>query len=184
MVNYYQNHVKCGLIGPQFLNQDSSIQSSVFPPQTIFNAFREYFFKLDSFSKYYPISKNPTSVWAISGGAVLVKSELFTKIKGWDERYFMYFEDLDLCRKIRNLNLHIFYYPNCRVIHCHGASGSKLANHNTQWRRLIPSSITYHGYVYHKILNLVIWSGQKWQNTLNGFNKIKQQLILWISNTF
>ena len=167
MLSFFQKNSNCGLVGPQFLNPDKSVQGSVFPPQTSLNAFREFWLNQKSYSKYFPAGDNPLSVWAISGGAVLIKKELFEKIGGWNEKYFMYYEDLDLCRQIRKSNLKIYYYPKCKLIHRHGASGANLANSDNQWRRLIPSSILYHGYFNHKLINFIIWSGQKIKTTGN-----------------
>lgn len=161
MFEYYKNS-RIGLIGPKFLNPDLTPQGSVFPPQTALNAFREYFLKIKkSYSKYSPSTNVPISVWSVSGGAMLIKKELFLKVGGWNEKYFMYYEDLDLCRAIRHLKKQIIYYPKCQVIHRHGASGKTLANNQNQWRRLIPGSIKYHGYLKHYLINSILWLGQK-----------------------
>ena len=161
MVKFLQTSPKIGIVGPMFLNPDLTPQGSVFPNQSVFNAFQEFWLKIPAFSKYIPTEENPVSVWAISGGALLISTTLFRQIKGWDERYFMFFEDLEICRQIRHLHFEIYYYPNFKVIHRHGASGAKVADSSNQWRRLIPSSIKYHGYLGHYILNFVIWTSQK-----------------------
>jgi len=168
MLNYYVNKPNIGLIGPKFLNPDLSVQGSVFPPQTPLNALKEYWFnQKEAYSKYYPKSLSPQKVWSISGGAILINKNIFNKVDGWDERYFFYYEDLELCRQIRKLYLDIIYYPKMKVIHRHGASGSNLAGNENQWRRLIPSSKIYHGLVKHNLLFLIIWTGQRWQKLLS-----------------
>ncbi len=161
MLDYYSTSPKVGIVGPKLLNSDRSPQASVFPPQTASNAFREFYLKHSSFSKYLPKTKKPLPVWSISGGAMLIKKILFDQINGWNEKYFFYFEDLDLCRKIRKIKKQIIYFPNCQIIHYHGLSGQKLTSPNQQWRRLIPSSKIYHGLINHYFINFVIWSGQK-----------------------
>ena len=93
----------------------------------------------------------------------MIKKSLFNKIGGWDKRYFMFFEDLELCRQIRKLGYKIYFFPSCHLIHCHGASGKALADSANQWRRLIPSSKIYHGLLKHYLLYLITWSGQKWK---------------------
>lgn len=47
----------------------------------------------------------------------LFKTEEFVKLNGFDERYFMYMEDVDICRKIDNLGKGKLYYPNVQIIH-------------------------------------------------------------------
>jgi GT2 family glycosyltransferase len=134
----------------------------VFPPQTVLNAFKEYWLnQKDAYSKYFPKNLSPQTVWSISGGAILIRKKLFNQIGGWDERYYFYYEDLELCRQIRKLNLNIVYYPKMKVIHRHGASGTNLADDSNQWRRLIPSSKIYHGLLNHYLITLILWLSQK-----------------------
>lgn len=161
MLDYLKNHPNIGAIGPQFLNPDYSVQASVIPKQSISNAFKEFWLRIPSFSKYTPTS--PSEVFAISGGALMISKKHFQQVDGWNENYFFYFEDLDLCRQLHKSNYGVYYYPQSRLIHRHGFSGSKLTDPQNQWRRLVPSSIIYHGTVKHYIINLIIWSGQKIQ---------------------
>jgi GT2 family glycosyltransferase len=164
MTNYFKNNPNIGLIGPKFLNPDLTPQASVFPPQTALNAFKEFWLnQKDAYSKYLPNTKEPTKVSYISGGCILVNKDFFQKIGKWNEKYFFYFEDMDLCRQVRRLRKEIIFYPKCLVIHRHGSSGKKLADSQNQWRRLVPSSIKFHGYLKHYFINFIIWSGQKWQ---------------------
>jgi GT2 family glycosyltransferase len=171
MFNYINVHPEIGLIGPKFLNIDMTDQGSVFPPQSICNALREFWCGQKAYSKYVPNTNKAIEVWSVSGGAVLIKASLFQQIGGWDKRYFMFYEDLELCRQVKKLGYKIFYYPQCRLIHRHGASGKSLANAANQWRRLIPSSKIYHGVIKHYLLFLITWSGQKWQKVKSLFSK-------------
>jgi hypothetical protein len=162
MLKHFQDNPQTGLIGPKFLNPDLTIQGSVFPPQTALNAFKEYWLNQKfAYSKYFPNKLSVQKVWSISGGAVLIRKNIFNQIGGWDERYHFYYEDLELCRQIRKLNLDIIYYPKMKVIHRHGASGTKIADHANQWRRLIPSSKIYHGLFNHYLITSILWLSQK-----------------------
>lgn len=161
MFDYINQHPEIGLIGPKFLNIDQTDQGSVFPDQSLINAFKEFWLGQPTYSKYVPKDKEPLEVWSVSGGAVMVRRELFEKVGAWDKRYFMFYEDLELCRQVKKLGYKIYYYPQCRLIHRHGASGKSLADASNQWRRLIPSSKIYHGLIKHYLLFLITWSGQK-----------------------
>jgi hypothetical protein len=162
MLKYFQTNPQIGLIGPKFLNPDLSIQGSVFPPQTALNAFKEYWLnQKNAYSKYFPTKISIQKVWSISGGAILIRKNIFNQIGGWDERYYFYYEDLELCQQIRKLYLDIIYYPKMKVIHRHGASGDNLTSNQDQWRRLIPSSKIYHGLFNHYLINAIIWLSQK-----------------------
>jgi hypothetical protein len=164
MLEFFKKDPNIGLIGPKFLNPDLTFQASVFPPQTAANAFKEFWLaKKNAYSKYLPDTQKPTKVSYISGGCILVNKDFFKKIGQWNEKYFFYFEDMDLCRQVTHFDKKIIFYPECQVIHRHGASGKKLADSQNQWRRLIPSSIKFHGFIKHYWINFIIWSGQKWQ---------------------
>jgi hypothetical protein len=51
--------------------------------------------------------------------------ELFCKVEGFDERFFMYGEDLDLCWKVHDAGKKVWYYPEMSIIHCKGKSSAK-----------------------------------------------------------
>lgn len=162
MYKYLIENSNIGIIAPKFLNSDLSPQGSVWPPQTLLNSIKEFWLdKQKTYSKYIPQGTEPVEVFSVSGGAIMIKHSLFEKVGGWDTRYFMFFEDLELCRQIKKIGFTIYYYPDCKVIHRHGTSGKSLADPANQWRRLIPSSKIYHGLIKHYLLFLITWSGQK-----------------------
>ena len=164
MIKYLHDNQNIGLIGPKVLNPDLTPQASVFPPQTPINAFKEFWLnQKNSYSKYLPYTNEPIKVDYISGGCVAIKKDFFKKIGQWNEKYFFYFEDMDLCRQVKKFGKDIVFYPIAQLIHRHGASGKHLADSQNQWRRLIPSSIKFHGLLKHYFINFIIWSGQKWQ---------------------
>jgi len=58
-----------------------------------------------------------------SGAALLVAAEVFDRLGGFDERYApAYFEDADLCFRLRRMGLKTLYQPAAQVIHCEGVS--------------------------------------------------------------
>lgn len=164
MIDFLKKNQNIGIVGPKFLNPDCTPQASVFPPQTALNAFKEFWLgQSNAYSKYIPKSDNPTEVSYISGGCIAVNKKFFKKIGKWNETYFFYFEDMDLCRQIKKFGKKIYYFPNCQIIHRHGASGKNIAPAKDQWKRLIPGSKKFHGIFNHYLINFIIWSGQKWQ---------------------
>lgn len=164
LIKYAKNNKNVGAVAPKLLNPDGSLQNSIYNFPTISNALKEFWFgEKYSYEKYAPKGNNPTQVDAIVMTAFLITPIGLKKVGLLNERYFMYFEDIDYCRKLHKKNLKVVYLPKSKVIHHHGASGKKLATHKDQWKRLIPSSKIYHGLVKHYIINAIIWSGQKWQ---------------------
>jgi GT2 family glycosyltransferase len=169
LVLFAKNTPQAGVIGAKLLNPDGSTQESCFNFPTITNAIKEYWLgHKGSFGKFTPTTngKSAITVDAVVGAAFLITNSALKKVGPLDERYFMYFEDIDYCRNVWSKGLKVFYLPTAEVKHHHGASGKKLADYSDQWKRLIPSSKIYHGTLKHYLLSLVLWTGQKWQKII------------------
>ena len=158
----FENLVRPAVVGARMLDSDGTIQGSCFYLPTVKRAILEYWLgKKNYFSKYAPQGKNPVEVEAVSGGAMMISREVIDKIGLFDERFFMYFEDLDYCRRAKKAGFKIYYLPTVEIIHEHGASGKNLVKSEEQWKRLIPSSKIYHGQIRYNLINFILWSGQK-----------------------
>jgi GT2 family glycosyltransferase len=93
-----------------------------------------YFTKLDRlfkpsrglsriFGRYHLLDRDlsqPHPVDAIRGGFFFVRRQAFEKAGGWDEDYFMFGEDLDLCFQIKGLGYKVMFYPQAQALHYHG----------------------------------------------------------------
>jgi len=62
---------------------------------------------------------------AISGALMLVRREAFSATRGFDEGYFMHGEDLDLCRRVRELDFEVWCAPAVKVLHLKGVSSQR-----------------------------------------------------------
>jgi N-acetylglucosaminyl-diphospho-decaprenol L-rhamnosyltransferase len=58
----------------------------------------------------------------VSGAAIWLRRAAVEAVGGWDERYFMYVEDVDLCWRLRQAGWRVAYEPGGTVVHVHGAS--------------------------------------------------------------
>lgn len=58
----------------------------------------------------------------VSGSVMLIKKECFLKLNGFDEDFWMYSEDIDLCRRARDMNWNIAFYTDITIQHNHGGS--------------------------------------------------------------
>jgi GT2 family glycosyltransferase len=159
LITQLENNPKIGLIAPALLDPQKHPQPSVYPPQTLSNAFFEFFLNRKTFSALAPPER--TEVFAVSGAAMLLKKNFFDRLGAWNEKYFMYFEDLDLCDRIRKAGKKVVYFPSVKVIHEIGSSGHSLGQKPSRW--LIQSSKKYHGVVKYYLLTLIIYLGRKCQ---------------------
>lgn len=107
---------------------------------TIWNSFC-YFFKLEKlfgtgvlgrlFGGYHLSYLDLQTIHEIdspSGAFYLVRKKILEELKGFDEHFFMYGEDLDLSYRIKELGYKILYYPLFHVTHLKYVSGMKSAN--------------------------------------------------------
>jgi len=86
--------------------------SSLFPNSTFFNS-------------YHLGRKNLNSVHAIpvtAGSFIMIPTNIFDRLGGWDENFFFYGEDIDLCFRISASGYKIIYYPKTSALHLRGAS--------------------------------------------------------------
>jgi N-acetylglucosaminyl-diphospho-decaprenol L-rhamnosyltransferase len=60
----------------------------------------------------------------VSGACMLIRAEAFHQVGGFDEGYWMYWEDADLCRRLANAGWKVTYEPAALVRHATGASGT------------------------------------------------------------
>ena len=58
----------------------------------------------------------------VTGAALMVRKDVFHKVGGFDETFFLYFEEADLCRRIRKLGFEIRYVPTTTVFHYLGGA--------------------------------------------------------------
>jgi N-acetylglucosaminyl-diphospho-decaprenol L-rhamnosyltransferase len=85
--------------------------------------------------------RRPTAVDWVSGACMIVRRSALEEIGGLDERFFMYFEDADLCRRAREAGWSVFYLPHVEVVH--EAGGSSHDRPRAIWD-LHKSAFLYH----------------------------------------
>lgn len=70
--------------------------------------------------------KNEINVSVVPGSAFMIKRDIFEKIGGFDEQYFLYFEETDLCLQIERQRLKLVIQPKAYVIHLAGKSTQSI----------------------------------------------------------
>jgi len=118
--------------GPRILNSDGTLQGSArrFPNLTTAIAGRSSWltrvFPGNQLSRWnlpaLDAGTDPIDVDWVSGACMLVRRDAFEQIGGMDERFFLYWEDADLCRRLEQAGWHIAYFPGATVVHAGGRS--------------------------------------------------------------
>jgi len=120
-----------GAVAPQLLNEDHTIQ----PSCRTFPKYWDMFCEISLLSKIFPMSRI-FSRWKMNyfnhneidevqqpmAAALLIKKSVMDKVKGFDERYKMFFNDVDLCKSIVDSGYKIYFYPDAKIFHLKGAS--------------------------------------------------------------
>lgn len=73
----------------------------------------------------------------VQGSAMFISGELCKELQGFDERYWMYFEDVDLCRRAWEKHRPVYYHPDIRIQHAHGKASATPGGYirNLLWNR-------------------------------------------------
>lgn len=122
ILNYMDADNSIGMVIPKIVDEDGNLQHVYRKELTIFDMFNRMF--LNSFFEsrdnnhtlqYMDYSK-PFCVPFGQGSFLVIRTELFKKLKGFDENYFMYVEDADLCKRVNQIST-LMFYPDAKVIH-------------------------------------------------------------------
>ncbi len=163
---FAKDHPDIGAVVPRLYFDDGSLQPSAYKMPTIIGAFKEYIFgQIGSYSKYAPNVKGPTIIEAAVGAAMLLPRQVIDQMgKLFDEKFYFYYEDIDLCRRLHKLGKVIYYLPSAEIIHYHGASTQKRGEWAYQQNQA--SAKLYFGTTRYAIITFILKYGQKWQKLL------------------
>lgn len=132
MFEYLENNPQVGLAGCKVLNPDGSFQlpcrrgfptpwvsfcklfglQSLFPKSKLFAQYNQTFRSIDE--TYY--------IDAVMGAYMFTRREIIESVNGFDEDFFMYGEDLDLCHRIKQAGYEIAYFNETSIVHYKGES--------------------------------------------------------------
>jgi GT2 family glycosyltransferase len=122
--------IKIGVAGPKIINSDGSVQLSCRRFPSFINA---AFYTIlagikpdNRFSRRYKLAdadrSRPFEVDWVSGSAMMISGEAIKQTGMFDENYFMYVEDVDLCYRMRQSQFKVYYYPLVKILHHIGGS--------------------------------------------------------------
>jgi len=153
LVDFLDNHQQAGAVTAQLILPDGSIQPSCATDPNLMKVFWEQTY-LDRLFPHNKITGGYTmthwnyddirEVEQVAGAAVVIRREAWQQIGGFDPAFFMYFEDTDLCIRLRKAGWSIWFTPDARVHHKVGASSDK----DWQLRARMVSSLNWSRYYY------------------------------------
>lgn len=123
LIQFLKANPKCGIVGPKLQYPDGKIQESCrrFPTILDLLAHRLWWLPLKKQRDHYlmrdqDLSKPVQCDWLV-GASLMIKKDLFEKLGGFDERFFLFFEDTDLCRRVKNAGFEVWYCPDSVFTH-------------------------------------------------------------------
>lgn len=170
MVSYMDAHPSVGALGPQLRYGDGSLQSSRRRFPSLMMALLEstplaWHWPNNPWARRYRMDDVPLPTagqaqevdWLV-GAALLVRREALAQVGGFDEGYFMYSEELDLCRRLRAAGWQIVYLPEAEIIHYEGKSSEQAvaARHIRFHTSKVRYFRKFHGPVVAQILRVFI----------------------------
>lgn len=178
MVAFADTHPDVGMLGPQLLNPDGSVQSSRRRFPTLATAFFESTW-LQPYAPHrvlerYYVEDRPDDIvqevdW-VYGAAMMARREAIEQVGPMDEGFFMYSEELDWCRRFRGAGWRVVYLPTAQVVHHEGKSSEQIvaARHIHFQTSKVRYFRKHHGRVAGGVLRWFLLGNYVWQLGLEG----------------
>jgi GT2 family glycosyltransferase len=130
-----EDEPSCALAGPRILDPDGTVQGSARGDPDMFTGLFGRTGALRAWMPFLsvarrnvvlehaaPAGERSVTVDWVSGACLVVRRDAFLSAGGFDERFFMYWEDADLCRRLRHRGFHVRYVPGATAVHSVGRS--------------------------------------------------------------
>jgi GT2 family glycosyltransferase len=169
LLEFADAHPRAGLIGPQLLNTDGSIQDSC----RRFYTLKTLLLRRTFLGRIFPDSRtvqlhlmadfdhqSSRPVDWVLGGCMLVRRTAMERTGPMDERFFLYFEDVDWCYRMWQAGFEVQYTPAARFEHHHRRASAQKKFGKSFWHHL-GSLISF----YEK-WGMFVWLLKKWREPL------------------
>ncbi|HSA99737.1 MAG TPA: glycosyltransferase family 2 protein [Anaerolineales bacterium] len=128
LVEFMEGHTQAGIAGSLLENRDGGVECSahrIHSPLSELDAGARLGL-LSRLLRRYVVSESPATEahlcdW-VSGASMIVRREVLEQVGLMDEGYFLYFEEVDFCRRAQRAGWECWYVPESRVMHLEGAS--------------------------------------------------------------
>lgn len=130
LTTYLDREPRAGLVGSTLVYPDGQIQQSIFPPPSPINVLIGET-ALERIAPHIPVigidwqtpsrASQRVGGW-ITGAAVAVRRDVFATLGGFDESFFMYYEEVDLCYRMQRLGWEVHFAPVTTITHIGRAS--------------------------------------------------------------
>lgn len=138
LLNFYVNNNNVGIVSPLLINENlkpfpTQSKKELTPLNALFSfsLLRKLFINKsiysDPFFKKWDYEK-PIESETIPGAAFMISRDIFDKINGFDESFFLYFEENDISKRVKQLGYKLFINPKSKIIHKVAQSTAQIKN--------------------------------------------------------
>lgn len=124
IVDFMDRRPEAGIVTPQLIYEDGRLQNSIANLPSLQEIFVGKALLKLLFPGRYPSKivkfAEPTEVESVVGAAMFIRRECLERIGGIDERFFIFLEETDWCRRVRDAGWKIFLHPDAKIIHHQG----------------------------------------------------------------
>ncbi len=138
IIEFINSDFKIGIVGPKLLNTDKTLQRSCrrFPKliDQFFIQLKFYNFlpkKIISVRTYFMLDFDHNEIKEVDqimGAAMLIKKEVLDEVGLFDEKFWSTFEEVDLCKRIKDKEWKIYFNPECEIVHHKEQSFKQMAS--------------------------------------------------------
>jgi N-acetylglucosaminyl-diphospho-decaprenol L-rhamnosyltransferase len=132
LVDFLEENPRAGAAGPMLLNPDGSMQISSHPWPTLTRELLRMF-HLDTI---LPFSEYPSIKWdtdiaqevdVLKGACLMLRKDVLDQVGHFDEDYFIYSEEVDMCYRIQRAGWQLYWVPEAKVVHYSGQSTRQVS---------------------------------------------------------
>lgn len=124
MTDFFDTHQKLAIMGAKLIYPDGSMQLSAWKFYTPFNAFL-MLLGLERFGFLSEKATDAVPVDWVSGACMMVRKNIFEKIGMFDEKIFMYMEDMEICYRAKKQGYTTYFFPKAMVSHIAQGSSNR-----------------------------------------------------------
>lgn len=162
-VNFMKKNKKCGVLGCKLLNTDKTLQPSArrFPTlmsqMLIMLKVHNLWPTISPVKKYYALDfphKRVSSIDQVMGAFLMTRMKIIKEIGALDEKFWIWFEEVDFCKRVKNLKYLNIYFPESQIIHHHGQSFKQVLSYKKQ--KQLNRSLLYYFKKHHSFFSYLV----------------------------
>ena len=136
MLNYLQQNNRVGIIAPKIINEDGIVQDSFRNFITPLNFLVRHLKRLIKREELI-VPTSATAVDWVIGAFMMMPRKAYEAVQGLDDGYFLYCEDMDICKRMQLNGYSVIYYPNAEIVY----EGTRSARKSKKYARIFLQSL-------------------------------------------